>query len=120
MRKGFISLILLIFSIGVMAQSNNKSGKDYVVVPTNYSQTVEITKANEHARGTQQMGVLGDLNGDGDISVSDVMRLVDMILGLYEDKNIINVIVNTGDDSITYGGGGTTPAHAGQYNIWEE
>ena len=136
MRKGIISLILLIFSMGVMAQSDNRGIK-------------------EQARGTQQMDALGDVNGDGDItvtdvmalvdyllgtsteeiivdnadtnqdgsvSVSDVMRLVDMILGISETENktIINVIVNTGDDSITYGGGGSTPAHAKQSNIWEE
>ena len=57
-----------------------------------------------------------DINGDGNISVSDVMALVDMILN---GKNSIDNIVVNGADDITYGGGGSGPAHAGENHIWE-
>ncbi len=57
-----------------------------------------------------------DINGDGNISVSDVMALVDMILN--GENSIDNIVVN-GADGITYGGGGSGPAHAGENHIWE-
>ena len=57
-----------------------------------------------------------DINGDGNISVSDVMALVDIILN--GENSIDNIVVN-GADGITYGGGGSGPAHAGENHIWE-
>ena len=93
---------------------------------------------------------LGDVNGDGQISVTDVMMLVDHILGNDKDNfieenadvngdKIISVtdvmllvkivlqdnqnainIVVNGADGITYGGSGTGPARAGESNLWDD
>ena len=52
-----------------------------------------------------------DLNGDGQISVNDVMALVKIIL--QGNQSISNIVIN-GADGITFGGGGTVPARAGE------
>lgn len=52
-----------------------------------------------------------DLNGDGQISVNDVMALVKIVL--QGNQAISNIVIN-GADGITFGGGGTTPARAGE------
>ena len=52
-----------------------------------------------------------DLNGDGQISVNDVMALVAIIL--QGNQAVSNIVIN-GADGITFGGGGTTPARAGE------
>ena len=57
-----------------------------------------------------------DVNGDGKISVTDVMVLVKKIL--QGNQTISNIIVN-GADGITFGGGGTGPARAGENNLWD-
>ncbi len=49
-----------------------------------------------------------DTNGDGQISVTDVMVLVKSVI--QGNKGISNVVINTGDDPITFGGGSTGPA----------
>ena len=51
-----------------------------------------------------------DINGDGNISVSDVMAVVNIILNGGDTIN--NIVVNTGDITNTYDsiGGGTGPA----------
>ena len=57
-----------------------------------------------------------DINGDGLISVTDVMVLVKRIL--QGNQTISNIVIN-GADGITYGGGGTGPASAGENNLWD-
>ena len=52
-----------------------------------------------------------DLNGDGQISVNDVMALVAIIL--QGNQSISNIVIN-GADGITFCGGGTVPARAGE------
>lgn len=52
-----------------------------------------------------------DLNGDGQISVNDVMALVAIIL--QGNQTVSNIVIN-GADGITFGGGGTVPARAGE------
>ena len=92
---------------------------------------------------------MGDVNGDGQITVTDVMMLVKYILGNANDNFIfdnadingdglisvtdvmvlvkkilqgnqtISKIVINGADGITYGGGGTGPARVGENNLWD-
>ena len=59
-----------------------------------------------------------NINGDGNITVTDVMLLVKWILG--DGKKLYNVVVNTGDETITYDGGGNGPARAGENHLWSE
>ena len=91
----------------------------------------------------------GDVNSDGQITVTDVMMLVKYILGNANDNFIfdnadingdglisvtdvmvlvkkilqgnqtISNIVINGADGITCGGGGTGPARAGENNLWD-
>ena len=90
---------------------------------------------------------LGDVNGDGQISVTDVMAMVSYVLGTVNDGFIvenadingdgqisvtdvmalvkiilqgsqtISDIIVNGTDGITYGGGGNGPARAGENNL---
>jgi hypothetical protein len=52
-----------------------------------------------------------DVSWDGTISVTDVTALVDMVLN--GGDNSINIVVNTGDGTIIYDGGGSGPARMG-------
>lgn len=51
-----------------------------------------------------------DLNGDHQVSLVDVMSVVDIILN--GSNNVYNVIVNIGDNTVTYGDGGSGPARS--------
>lgn len=57
-----------------------------------------------------------DINGDGEITVSDVTALVNIILD--GGCNIKNVVVN-GADGITFGGGGNGPVKASENLLWK-
>ena len=49
-----------------------------------------------------------DINYDGQISIADVMELVNWMINGSQTK--IKVVANTGDETITYGSGGSGPA----------
>ena len=51
-----------------------------------------------------------DINGDGEITATDATALVNKVLN--GSQSTFNVVVNTGDETITYGGGGSGPARA--------
>ena len=99
------AILFLCGTINVWAQSANNIPADI-----DAADATIIEKGN--IKGTSH---LGDVNGDGTISVSDVMALVDIILN--GENSIDNIVVN-GADGITYGGG-SGPAHAGENHIWE-
>ena len=57
-----------------------------------------------------------DTNGDGKISVTDVMKLVNMVLN--GSQIAFDVVTNLND--VTYGGSGSGSAMAGETLLWEE
>ena len=55
------------------------------------------------------IGENADMNGDREINITDATSIVNIILG--NGSNIItNVTINTGDNTITFSGGGSTPS----------
>lgn len=58
-----------------------------------------------------------DVNGDGNITVTDVMLLVNIILN---GKSTFKVVANIDDFPINYGGSGTKPAKVGKNFLWDE
>ena len=82
---------------------------------------VDVTAMVEHILGKNPINfnvALADLDGDNDVSVTDVMILVDIILNGGGSLYVIDV--DGGDTGIGYGGGGTGPAHTNQNNTFEE
>ncbi|MBO4822524.1 MAG: hypothetical protein J5548_13800 [Prevotella sp.] len=63
---------------------------------------INAFRAYDHANTS-----LGDVNGDGEINVTDVTAFVNLILG---SNSIVNVVANLDDVPITFGGGGSGPA----------
>ena len=54
-----------------------------------------------------------DITGDGQVTVTDVTALVNLIL--HGSNDIFNVVVNTGDTPITYAGSGNGVARSKKY-----
>ena len=61
-----------------------------------------------------------DLDQSGEIDISDVVSLVNIILNGTGNQIVKKVVTNLGDDSITYGGSGNGKARLGKNRLWEK
>ena len=110
----------------------------------------DLTINSFRARFQVETSTMGDVNNDGDVSVEDVMAMVNHILGAGNDKFIedradlnddgeitvndvsvlvgmilteiqdLNIVVFTGDTPITYGSGGRTSARVPKTTLGDE
>ena len=110
----------------------------------------DLTINSFRARFQVETSTMGDVNNDGDVSVEDVMAMVNHILGAGNDKFVedradlnhdgeitvndvavlvgmilteiqdLNIVVFTGDTPITYGSGGRTAARVPKTILGDE
>ena len=110
----------------------------------------DLTINSFRARFQVETSTMGDVNNDGDVSVEDVMAMVNHILGEGNDKFVedradlnddgeitvndvsvlvgmilteiqdLNIVVFTGDTHITYGSGGRTAARVPKTTLGDE